>query len=609
MRALRKTTWLFFGVWTFFVLIELFLYGWNEKSIIESDALMMADGAFEKDILYRRWNSGLGGVYAPVSEKLKPNPYLSDIPERDILTHSGRKLTLVNPTYMTRQMYEIAAQEGKFIGHITSLKPLRPENKPDQWEKKALQTFQRGEKKYYSIEILAGRKVLRYMRPLYVEDSCLTCHAKQGYKKGEVRGGISISIPMQPFIEKRFSHFWLVAIGYGALWLFVCGVLFAGDRESRRKEEILVRSAEEWRTTFDAIPDFVSVMDTEFRILKANKTLSDFLGMDVRDLIGRKCYDLLHKTASPIPYCPLEKAIKNKTAVTSEIDDPTIGVPLLITVAPMSDKEGKIYGFVHIARDISALKKAEDKLRRANEVLEEKVAARTQELETASRQLIKKERLAAIGKVAASVSHDIRNPLGSISNCVYYLKQVVDQDQEDVINHLEIMENEIILCTDIISDLMDITRENVPILRKGSINKLLLDTLKRFRFPDALTIRTVLDPELPETSFDEIQIGRVFYNLINNALHAMPEGNGSLEIISRQMDSCIEIIFKDSGSGINADNLEQIFEPLFTTKAKGVGMGLTIVRNFVEKHGGEIHIESKPGKGSTFTIKLPIVDS
>lgn len=130
-----------------------------------------------------------GGVYVPVTEKTQPNPLLADIPERDIRTSSGKILTLMNPAYMTRQAYELGFKEYGVRAHITSLKPIRPENAPDSWETKALQAFERGGKEIYSVETIEDKEYFRLMNPLITEKGCLLCHARHGYKENDIRAG------------------------------------------------------------------------------------------------------------------------------------------------------------------------------------------------------------------------------------------------------------------------------------------------------------------------------------------------------------------------------------------------------------------------------------
>jgi two-component system NtrC family sensor kinase len=154
---------------------------------------------FRTIVATRTWVASHGGVYVPVTETIRPNPYLT-VPNRDVRTTDGRELTLVNPAYMTRLVGEILSREGYTI-HITSLKPLRPGNAPDEWERASLQRFEKGSALEHSLAGPAGNRIFRYMEPLKTEAACLQCHAQQGYKVGDIRGGISVTFPYDPFEE------------------------------------------------------------------------------------------------------------------------------------------------------------------------------------------------------------------------------------------------------------------------------------------------------------------------------------------------------------------------------------------------------------------------
>lgn len=205
---LKHYVWLLAVVWTTVVAASL---AWNlfqtEQETLEA-ARIQARVAYEKDVIYRRWNAGHGGVYVPVTKETQPNPYLSDVPERDITTPSGKTLTLMNPAWMTRQAHELQKQKIGIRGHITSLNPIRPENAPDQKETEALRAFERKKTEIKWVEEIEGREHMRLMRPLITEKGCLKCHAKQGYHEGDIRGGISVSILMEPFrvIERERSN-------------------------------------------------------------------------------------------------------------------------------------------------------------------------------------------------------------------------------------------------------------------------------------------------------------------------------------------------------------------------------------------------------------------
>lgn len=169
---------------TCFLIWEIRVHNSSAVEFAHTEAL----ASYNKDLVYRRWATLHGGVYVPVTEKTPSNPYLSNVTERDITTPSGRALTLMNPAYMTRQVHELAREQYSVKGHITSLKLIRPQNKPDEWEKAALLSFESGTKEKYDVALIQGEEYLRLMRPMFVEKGCLKCHGYQDYQVGDVRG-------------------------------------------------------------------------------------------------------------------------------------------------------------------------------------------------------------------------------------------------------------------------------------------------------------------------------------------------------------------------------------------------------------------------------------
>jgi len=218
-------------LWTFCLGASL---AWN---LSESDrharalALQTARALYRKDVLYREWSARHGGVYVPVSDATQPNPYLQT-PERDIRTPSGRALTLVNPAYMTRQVFELQDREFGIHGHITSLKPIRPQNAADAWEQTALAAFERGAEEVSVIANFRGSPHIRMMRPLVTSQACLRCHREQGYRVGDVRGGISVAVPMGTFAVA--GHARNLALAHGGLWLLGLAGLGAAGRAVHR---------------------------------------------------------------------------------------------------------------------------------------------------------------------------------------------------------------------------------------------------------------------------------------------------------------------------------------------------------------------------------------
>lgn len=209
----------------------------NETRSHKELAYQTSRALFQQIVLSRAWNAGHGGVYVPVTEETRPNPYLVD-PLRDVVTTGGLQLTKVNPAFMTRQIAEIASKKNGVQFHITSLNLIRPENKPADWEKAWLQSFDRGVGEQGEFVHNNSGYSFRYMAPLITEASCLKCHAKQGYKLGDVRGGISIVLPSFP----KADYFPLI-LGYGVaalvgtLIILVAGFLL--DRKERRQQELI----------------------------------------------------------------------------------------------------------------------------------------------------------------------------------------------------------------------------------------------------------------------------------------------------------------------------------------------------------------------------------
>ncbi|MBN2162395.1 MAG: DUF3365 domain-containing protein [Pontiellaceae bacterium] len=222
--------------WSALILLSLYQNWHLMEHSAQELAMEQARSSIQKDVIYRDWNAKSGGVYVPVSEESPPNPYLSDHPGRDLITTTGVHLTLINPAYMTRQVHEIADREYGVRGHITSLNPIRPENGPDDWEREALLEIEEGAEEVMAVIRRNGKNHLRYLRPLLVQQSCLHCHAKQGYKLGDTRGGISVEIPLETYEKTVAAGFRPLLIGHLLVWLLGLISIFSLKVRMQRRQ-------------------------------------------------------------------------------------------------------------------------------------------------------------------------------------------------------------------------------------------------------------------------------------------------------------------------------------------------------------------------------------
>jgi len=273
-----------------FVLIGLFILGLLTFSLFNSlkrdyevhynFALFQAKENFEKDLIYKHWATLEGGVYVPITEFTPPNPYL-DVPHRDVETKEGIKLTLVNPTYMTRMVHGLQSKKDGTISHITSLNPINPENKPDKWEEQALKENEKGiitEK--HELAKLNGKDYFRYISPLKVEEACLKCHDKQGYKVGDIRGGISVSIPFEKLNQTLSSNRINILLSHILAAFITLIFLFLAAKTYRDKNRKILEEFNQLNFVIDSANIGYWEYDLIKKELKVNENWLKALGYD-----------------------------------------------------------------------------------------------------------------------------------------------------------------------------------------------------------------------------------------------------------------------------------------------------------------------------------------
>jgi PAS domain S-box-containing protein len=261
-------------------------------------------------------------------------------------------------------------------------------------------------------------------------------------------------------------------------------------------------------------------------------------------------------------------------------------------------------------QDITERKHVEERICRLNEELEEMVQRRTQQLLAAQEELVRKEKLAVLGQVAGSVGHELRNPLAVMSNAVYFLQTVLTDADETTREYLGIIKDEIAGSERIVSDLLDSVRTKPPQPKAVGVREVIGQTLGKLTIPPSVSVKLDIPETLSALRVDVMQIQQVFRNLISNGMEAMPDG-GVLEIraVENRQGGTVTVSVRDSGRGITPEGLAKLFQPLFTTKASGIGLGLVVVKNLTQANGGTIMVQSEIGRGTTFTITLPTINS
>ncbi|HRZ86322.1 MAG TPA: PAS domain S-box protein [bacterium] len=382
--------------------------------------------------------------------------------------------------------------------------------------------------------------------------------------------------------------------------------------------DALSRAADEWNRTFDAMSDLIFIQDNGHTILRCNSAFAAAMGMPRDAVVGKKCYELVHKLSSHWHDCPFEKTKADGRPHTQAVDDPCVGVPLLVTTSPLYDEEGRMTGSVHVAKDMSEIRRAEKQLRNAEE------------------RLAQSEKLASIGQLAAGVAHEINNPLSFVMSNLSMLQKYLERYRQFVGRAEALLPREKIepLMAELDIDYMsrDLPKLISQTLEGGDRINTIVQGLRSFARPEMggeqqVSLNEIIDASLsilmnelkykaevvrdlgqvPPVKCHPNQISQVFMNILLNAAQAI-EKFGTITIRTYGKDGMAVAEIGDTGCGIPPEHIKKIFDPFFSTKpvGSGTGLGLSIAHGIVERHGGSIEVASEPGKGTTFVVRLPI---
>ncbi|MDZ7698790.1 MAG: ATP-binding protein [Deltaproteobacteria bacterium] len=389
------------------------------------------------------------------------------------------------------------------------------------------------------------------------------------------------------------------------------------------REKALEERTEELTTIVDGIQDFILVITPERKIVEVNKSFLEQMGYTREEVIGRTCHEIFQNVLTPCEsgdiVCPLNEVIRNKRPsqqVLTRVNHDGGQRYFEVTLFPIWEKDGKILRFIEVSRDITDRKNQEEEITRR---LEAMVEERTRQLEESHAKVLHQDKMASLGKLSASVVHEINNPIAGILNLIMLQKRIMGEqslgeDQVEQFKHyIDLMETETRRIGRIVSNLLAFSRQSKVKPEAVNLNRVIEKSL--FLNANLMKIKgikteTDLDRQLPDIMGSEDQLQQIFMNLISNAAEAMESSGGELRIETRASKEKNEINVRvsDTGVGISKDHLSKLFEPFFTTKkkGKGVGLGLSVVYGIIKEHGGSIHVESEVEKGTTFTVTFPV---
>lgn len=364
MNLLYRYTVVIVIAWTLLIVAS---GGWNivnERRRTFELARNEAVANFNKDYAFRLWASQHGGVYVPPDEKTPPNPYLTHIPDRDVVTTAGKHLTLMNPAYMLRQFMNEFAEFYGIRGRITSFKALNPSNRPDTWERKALTAFQNGTKEVFELTTIEDKPFLRLMRPMITTQGCLKCHGFQGYKVGDIRGGIGVSVPMAQYYAMEINGIKILALSHLAIWsigfLLTALAFFNMKRNIRgrmRATEELSNANRLLETIFNHTHMMVAYMDRDFNFIRVNRA---YALSDMREpsyFVGKNHFDLYPGTQNEEIFRTAVQKGEPQFQFAGRfgyVNHPKRAAMYWDwSLVPVKDDEGRIIGLIHTLLNVT----------------------------------------------------------------------------------------------------------------------------------------------------------------------------------------------------------------------------------------------------------------
>ncbi|MFA5517974.1 MAG: ATP-binding protein [Spirochaetota bacterium] len=600
MKQLRIIRIIIVAIWIIAILLISCMRindNYSYKSQLEN---IVAQIAHDKDTTFRRWIAKQGGVYVPVSEHTKPNPFLK-VQNRDITTDKGEKLTLMNPAYVMRQALDLSYKEYNLKGRLISLRPFNPMNTPDSFEKQALIAFEKGETMVSSNETIDNIEYLRYVKPFKADATCLKCHGHQNYKIGDIMGGISVSVPsanLNKLIKNEIINIVLIhsitlIIGI-VLILFLLKILSKQWKARIKAEEDLIKSEKKFRTYIENAPDGILVTDLNNYIIDVNPAACKLLGYTRDELITTHKNRLVsqeYRDKIKASLDIIQQAEKHSAEAGFIKKNGTTFIGLL-DASRLNDTTA--IGFI---KDITPIKLIEQTLRENEEEL---IALNKN-----------KDRFLSI------LAHDLRQPFNSILGFSDFLLENFDElDKAEIIKQIKIINqvshNTYHLLEDLLLWSKALTDKVIIDKQKIDLSKLVNDLIGKINIymnKKDLSIN-YFETEKIEVFADVNMLKTVLRNLISNAIK-FTNHNGQIGIYAESGQSGTIITVSDNGVGIDKNKISRLWDftdeiiAVGTDGEKGSGFGLSLCKELLERHGGQIWVESELGKGSDFKFTIP----
>ena len=610
------------AVWTLLVAASL---AWNVQQEQRDSLSMAAEAArasMDKDIGFRKWVSSHGGVYVPPSERVPPNPYLG-VPDRDVVTAAGLRLTLMNPAYALRQMQDNPHYSAQGIrSHITSLNPINPDNAADAWEAAALKRFIEGDREVIQEQLVNGQPTLRLMHPFITEADCLKCHAEQGYRLGDVRGGISATVPLATYRASEAEHIDTLMQSHGLIWLiglFGFGFSYRRDKnydEERAQAEIQLRDSEQhFRTLANGGRTLIWTSGVDGLCNYFNEPWLRFTGRSLQQELGKGWAEGIHP--DDLDHClqTYSQAFEQREPFTMEyrlrdahgayrwIED---------NGNPRYDSSATFNGYIGFCTDVTQRKLAEAELEKHQYHLEALVEQRTDEL--AKAKAAAETANGAKSAFLANMSHEIRSPMSAILGMAHLLKRDgVTTLQLERLGKIDAAGRHLL---SVINDILDISKieagklalEDLPVTLDSLLGNVCSILTER---ADARGIALLSEAGAAPGDLlgDPTRIQQALLNYASNAIKFTD--SGSVTLRTRTLEESAESALvrfevEDTGIGIPPEPLSRLFEAFeqadnsTTRKYGGTGLGLAITRRLAEAMGGEVGVASAPGCGSLF---------